>query len=249
MIKQDKYKIRPFNKIYLISLLVFVILTYLMCNYLHISDDLRAYKLTKSFSIFTFIVMLIYRFLLMFDKEYADIVYNGKMNYLNELIIYPCNIVVIAYVLAFVLNNRLLYSFAFYYSICPIAAILFPAKGFEDDYLFKPRIFAYYFSHYLIMMEAFFVVASRVYIPTYKDLIGAVLLYCLISFIALLINYVMIKTATNPEANYFFNMRPDGNGILEFFYKLIPIPYLFTLPLVILFIPINALMCFIANLF
>ncbi len=246
MTTSKRHIIKPCNNVYKATTTMAIALTGIIA--LFILRSSRSKDITLAMSIFTFLLMAFYRTYLLFDEEYIDIAYNGNLNIYNELLFYPCNIVVITYLIGLIGHLRPLIAFSFFYSICPIAALLFPGEGFTNEPFFKPRVFFYYTSHYLIMMMMVFVVASDIYMPEFKDIIPSALLCLLFSFLAYLFNCFLIKTGLNLKANYFYNYDPDGNPLLESLYEHIPHPFLFTLPVVGLSIITSLILVIITHL-
>lgn len=185
------------------------------------------------------------------DKEYIDICYKeyGRINWYNELPLFPCNVIVLMNPIAVLTRNRYLLAFSFFFSlVSPIPAIMAPCKGFEKYSLTKPRIFGFYMTHYLCMLNGLLLLIGGIFKPRYSDILPACVVFIIFSLIAFAINIYLIKSGKNKEANYFFTMNPDGNALLEMLYKKIKIKYVFVLPLVIPFVLIFFIITSVVNL-
>ena len=79
------------------------------------------------------------------------------------------------------------------------------------------------------------------YRPKYRDLPRTCVIIATVSFCVFLINLLFIYTGLYPNANYFYSIDPVGNPLLELFYKIIPIPYLYELLSLFILVPYMAL--------
>ncbi|MDO4500276.1 MAG: YwaF family protein [Erysipelotrichaceae bacterium] len=244
-----KFKIQPYNGIYKIyglsAILTGTIISFLLADL----EPILAQKILFIIVTGLLIHFLIYKLYLPFDKEYKRIM-GKEFNIYSEFILYPCNVIIIVLFIALLIDSKLLLSFCFHAAMtCPILAILFPPLGFNDDYIYRFRVFTFYFYHYMIIICAFLLVVTGKYIPNVRDVLPAMLVYAVFSFICYLLNVVLIKTGLNPKSNYFYNYFPDGNFVMEAIYKYIPHPFLFTLPPMFICYLFNVLVTLIINLF
>ena len=233
IMERKKLIIKPFNSVYIAFAAGVLVITSLICLCMNALSAEQSQAVVLYFSAFMCTFMFIYKAALLFDREYAEIVYPGeKMNVWNELIFFPCNVIAMIAFSGILLRSRLLMSFAFFYAVCPVIALLVPPAGYEKYSLTIPRVWAFYCYHYMIIMNVVLMLKSGIYIPEYTGILPACLLYAGISFFFLLVNDLMIFAGVNKSANYFFNRIPEKNIILETLYKIIPVPYLFTVPLI-----------------
>lgn len=232
--------IRPFNKVYIACTLLAALIAAGLCRWVSVMEIAEAQTGIRHFSEFLVGLLLVYRTALLFDRGYADAAYeNGKINIWNELLLFPCNVIAMIGLAGTLLNSRLLLSFAFFYALCPAAALCFPSVGYEKYSILEPRIFAFYLYHHMILAFPFLMVVSGVYVPEYADVIPALLLYSACSLFALTVNIILVRTGLNSNANYFFNRIPDGNPVMEKLYGVIPVPFLFTVPMMLLHALLN----------
>ena len=249
VMKNDKWVIQPFNGTYKAVALFALLFTAGLCRVLGAMETERAMRSVLHLSGSLTAFLLIYRFLLLFDREYAEAAYpEGKINVWNELLFYPCNVIAIVGFAGLLLSSRLLLSFAVFCSVCPVAALLFPPLGYEKYSITVPRIWAFYLYHYMILTVAAVMVSTRIYVPEYADIIPAIKLYAEMSFVFLLLNYILVYTGANDKANYFFNRIPEENAIMELLYRCIPVPYLFTMPLLAIAGLINCVLVWMIHL-
>ena len=229
---KDKYIIKPFNKIYCVFFICFGLFSYIFGTYMKILDVDNKYSILITLSILNIVIFIVYRYLMQFDKEYIDIWYKdyGKVNYYNELPLYPCNVVLLLYPIAFIFRNRFILSFCFFMCIVgPCFALINPTKGFEKYSIFKPRVLFYYLTHTIELITAPLLVLSNLYIPTFLDTFNAVIMLFIMMSIAHVVNIYLIKSEKNNIANYFYTMHDEGVGLLKFFYKKFPHKYFYML--------------------
>ncbi|MDO5440397.1 MAG: YwaF family protein, partial [Erysipelotrichaceae bacterium] len=203
--------IKPFNKVYIGLFLFNVALT--IVGYFCVKRITRfdTRKIVIAVSYINFLLFFFYRLSMKDDKEYIDLIYSdyGKINWYNELPLYPCNVMMMVNPINLIFGKRYMLAFSFFFSlIAPIPALLSPCTGFENYDLKKPRMFGYYGTHYLCIINSLLLVFSGIYVPRYSDIVPACLIFLGASLIITLFNVYLIKTEKNPEANYFFTMNP-----------------------------------------
>lgn len=185
------------------------------------------------------IIFFVYKIGISRDTEYHALISGGQFTFLNELPLNLCNIILWLMPIAMLTMSRPMLAFCFYCTfIGPLAAILMPGIGFDGYNIFLPRMLGYYTTHYIGLMAGPLLVTLGLYKPKMKDILPACILLVVLSFIAFLINWVMRYTGANPYANYFYTIDPEGNVILEFFHNIIPVPYLFSLLILSIIVPL-----------
>lgn len=242
--------IKPFNNNYKIMSLVYMLLGIVTCVYVSKLDEVAAKIFMIRYSLFLLVFVVVYRTYLLFDREYNMIAYGkNRSDFFNELLLFPCNVCCFFCFLGIYFNLRILQSFTFYVSFAATTAFLFPSKGCDEGSFYKPRIFCFYTTHYMILFSAFLLVISGIFVPTFKDALITIIFYEAISFILYWFNLFLRKTKLNPVANYFFNVEPDGNPVLEIFYKIVPIGYVYTFLPSLVFLLIFEIITLITHLF
>lgn len=189
------------------------------------------------------LIFIVYKIGISFDTDYHALISGGKFTFLNELPLNLCNMILWLMPIAMLTMSEKLLAFCFFSTfIGPLAAILMPGNGFNGYDLFLPRMLGYYTTHYIGMMAGPLLIALGLYKPKYKDIFPVCALLVIFSFVVFFVNLVMRYTGSNPYANYFYTVDPEGNVILEFFHSIIPVPYLFSLLMLSIIIPIFAIL-------
>lgn len=232
--------VRAFNPIFFILIGVIGLFTLLFAHKVRNNPKKKAYII--AYYIFLFIFYWVYKYFISIDVEYMKICGQDFFTWWNEIPLNLCNIILLFLPVAIYLENTPLLAFCFFCSfVGPLFATIMPGVGFDGYSLLLPRIFGYFFTHISLMFSGVVLVMTGLYKPRWKDLKSVLLIYIVTSIIVFGICEVMIHTGANPYANFLFCMDPDGNAILEFFYSLIPLPYVYTLPLILIALPLFAL--------
>lgn len=227
--------VEVFNTTYLLMVAFFVTLTVFLCIHLH----RRGLDYSKKFLIITYlcaiVLYFVYKGFIITDEAYCQLLEYQKPYFLNELPFQACNIFLFTLPLALYLDNKALKScigtFAFFTGTL---AILMPSKGMTGESLLTPRIWGYYITHFLVMMETPFLICSGHFTPNHKETLKEVLTFLCLAAFGFIISMILIKTGLNPKANYFYSVHPDGNPVLELFFKILPVKGLYLLPTSIL---------------
>ena len=62
------------------------------------------------------------------------------------------------------------------------------------------------------------------------------------------INILLRTTGLHPKANYFYSVETEGNALLDIFYRLIPVPFLYLLPSILILMAYSGLVTLLFNL-
>lgn len=237
--------IAPFNTIFFISLGIFIILFIFLSRYARSKGTEYASNLLTGLMFLTIFVYFLYKFFLLRDAEYSEILMSNGLepaSIWKELPLQLCNINMILIPFALITKQKKLLSFSFY--IAPIAAfmaLVFPAVGFSGYSLLTPRIFGFYFTHYMIIFCSLAIAFFGIKKPDKKDIPSVLVMFFALSIFIFLVNVILRSTGLAIDANYFFLMDPEGIGFLDFLYGFIPLKYFYILPaLLILFVYIFA---------
>lgn len=180
----------------------------------------------------TLVGFVVYKYCLSIDREYDALTANmGGFNWWGELPLQLCNINMILIPIAVATKNRGLMSFCFF--VGPLGALLalvMPGNGFDGYSILMPRMLGYYGTHFMVMIEGLALAAFGLYRPQFRDLPKTLLAILLITFAVFCINMLLRTTGLHPKANYFFSVETEGNPVLEIFHHLIPYPFLYLLP-------------------
>lgn len=233
--------LKPFNPVFFGSLAIFVallIVTWALTR--KKSEKFRANLIAIAFCV-TFAFFWVYKVFLSLDAEYSAIsaaAGNGEFSWWSELPLQLCNINLMLIPIAIWTKKRPLLAFAFF--MAPLGAIMalsMPSAGFYDCSVLLPRMLGYYITHFMVLIGGPALALFGLYRPKFKDFPITVLTAFCILLVIFGINSLMRATDVNPYANYFYCSDTDGNPLLELFYKLIPVPFLYMMPAIFILVP------------
>ncbi len=232
----DFWIMRPFNLLFCIVSLVFIVILVIATLLVRNKSEKTRKIVLVSACIVTLIGFFVYKAYLSADKEYNVITQlMGGFNWWGELPLQLCNINMILIPIAVLTGKRSLESFCFL--IGPLGAffaLILPSNGFEGYSLLLPRMLGFYGTHFMIIIEALAIGTFGFYRPKFKDLPKTALtIFCLAAVIHC-VNLLLRVTGLHPKANYFFSVETEGNALLEIFHRLIPIPFLYLLPSILI---------------
>jgi uncharacterized membrane protein YwaF len=185
-----------------------------------------------------FLFFFLYKYWISVDEEYSILTAaagKGAFSWWSELPLHLCNINLALVPVAVMSKNRPLLSFAFF--MAPFGAILAmmsPAVGFAGYSFFVPRMAGYYITHLLVLITAPVLAMFGLYRPKFRDIPLTILYMLGLSLIIFGINWLLRLTHLNDFANYFYNIEPEQGTPLVFFYKLIPVPFVYMIPIMFL---------------
>ena len=235
---------KPFNLTFFVVTAFFVLLLVAATLIMRNKSDRAKRVVIASAAFVTLIGFFFYKYFLSLDTAYDEMtaVTTGGFNWWGELPLHLCNINMLLIPVAVLCDLQMLMSFCFFVgSICASLAIIMPGLGFDHYSIFLPRMMGFFGTHFMIVILAVSIVSFGLYRPKFKDLPKTCIVITVIAFCTFLINLLLINTGLYPKANYFYSMRPIGNPLLEFFHKLIPIPFLYLLPSLFILVPYMAL--------
>ena len=214
--------IRQFNLVYF-SLILIMALAIILLSIIYKGKTQRQKDLfIIVIGIFNIVFFIIYKICLYFD-DYEFVIW-------DELPLQLCNINMFIIPIAVMLKNKYLLSFGFY--VAPLAAIMaitFPELDFTNNSIFLMRNIGFYGTHMIIVIIGILLVTFGYLKPNIKDIGYLVIPTIILSLCAFLINILLFKV-TGFETNYFFTMNTANISLLNIFYNLIPIKYLYLLP-------------------
>ena len=241
----------PFNTLFWIVTAFFILL--LIAATLLVKN--KTTKTKKAVLVISCIVTLIgfffYKLFLSKDADFNVITANmGGFNWWGELPFQLCNINMLLIPIAVLTEKRPLLSFCFFVGPLGAAmAILMPGNGFDGYSLLLPRMLGYFGTHYMIIIEAIAIFTFGLYRPKFKDFPFTILALLAIAFGAFLFSMFLRVTGLHPGANYFFSVETEGNFLLEMFHDLIPVPFLFLLPSILILLPYMSIITLLVSLF
>ena len=198
----------------------------------------------------TLIGFAAYKYALSVDADFNVITAEmGGFNWWGELPLQLCNINLLLIPIAVLTRKRPLLGFCFF--IGPIGALMamvLPGNGFDGYSIFLPRMLGYYGTHLVVMYAALAVGTFGLYRPRMRDLPMTALTVFLIALAVFGFNMLLRTTGLHPKANYFFAVETEGNALLELFYRLIPLPFLYLLPCIVILSVYSGLVTLIFSL-
>jgi len=221
-----------FSKLWWIFILSFIALA-IGISFLSIDLAVKVLLVIQAIST---VLYLCYKLYLPSDKEYAQIAKEngiGKSSYISEMLpLQLCNMGYVMIPIALITRNH--YIMAYCATILPfstMAAILMPCIGFEHYSIKKFRIIGFFFTHYFLFFEALSMWFTGLYVPNYIDAVVVFVLLVINGTIAHIANTFIRKYTNSKLCNYLYTYSPDGNPVLDFFYKRIKINFLYELPI------------------
>ena len=228
----DLWVIRPFNTVFLLCFAAFLLLLILSSIALRGKSERTRQAVLIGACIVTIIGFFFYKYALSLDAEFDRLTAAmGGFNWWGELPLQLCNINMILVPIAVATRNRGLMSFCFF--VGPLGALLalvMPGNGFDGYSILLPRMLGYYGTHFMVVIECLAVVTFGFYRPQFSDLPKTIVAIFLITLAVFGFSMLLRTTGLHPKANYFFSVETEGNPLLELLYGLIPYPFLYLLP-------------------
>ena len=238
--KESFWILRPFNPIYLCTFAFFIALLVISSILLKNKSERTRSIVLCTACIITAVGFFVYKYYLSIDVEYDQVAYAamGGFNWWGELPLHMCNVNMLIIPIAVWRKNRALMSFSFYTgTLGATMALLMPSMGFAGYPIFMPRMIGFWGTHFMVLIEAIAIVAYGLYRPRFKDIPKTILTVVIVTFCIFLIDVFIRTTGLNPRANYFFAMETEGNPVLEIFHRLIPIPFIYEIPCLLIMAP------------
>ncbi|MDD2959651.1 MAG: YwaF family protein [Lachnospiraceae bacterium] len=110
-----------------------------------------------------------------------------------------------------------------------IMALVFPDPLFRDFSLLEPRLFLFYLLHILIIVSSISLITLGLFQPTFRVIPMCCIAMLVLTFLIHIVNVILRNTVCS-YANYFYTF-PEDISILNFFWKLLPLPFVYEIPL------------------
>ena len=235
----DSLILRPFNKVFNLTALVFLLFLVLASLLLRGKSEHMKQQILVTACLITLAGYFVYKYALSLDQDYNEITAGmGGFNWWGELPLQLCNINMLLIPVAVLKKNRPLLCFCFFLGpLGAFMALIMPGNGFNGYSLLLPRMMGYFGTHFMIVIEGLAIATFGLFRPKLRDLPRAVLTALLIAFCTFLINAFLRWTGLHPKANYFFSMDTEGNPLLEIFHRWIPVPFLYLMPCSLILVP------------
>lgn len=237
---------KPFNLTFFIVTVLFALLLVGASLLMRNKSDRAKRIVISSSAVLTLVGFIVYKYFISIDTAYhAMSAYKGDFNWWGELPLHLCNINMLLIPIAVMCNLQMLMSFCFFVgSLGASLAIVMPGTGFDHYSIFLPRMLGYFGTHYMVVIMAVAIVSFGLYRPKFSDLPKTCVVIMCISFCVFLINLLFMKTGLYADANYFYSINPESNPLLRLFYSIIPVPFLYQIPSLLILVPYMALITF-----
>ncbi len=220
--------ITPFNWVWWgVLLLVFLMAAILW----RLRRGKRNWKFLSFLGILVTIYLAVYKTLLAFCSDFDFHVW-------NELPLQPCNLIAILTIFSAGMGEscigRSVKGLCFYGGIVfGTIAMVMPIDGFSNIPLFSVKALGYFGFHALVVVLAVSFASMGIYRPRIKDIPGILFLLVLMGGLAHGVNH-LLRITVYPDANYFFTYGLEGNVVMDALTGMIPIEFLWMMPLVLL---------------
>lgn len=219
--------IRPFNLVHMGVILFAIILTIVASLLLRKKEQKKKDYIMIGLAIFNILLFVVYKIWLANDDY--------PFNIWKELPLQLCNINMFLIPLGIIFKNKYLLTFSFY--IAPLGALmamLFPNLDFINNNLFMFRNIGFYGTHIIIFAMGLMLAPLGYIEPKMKNLKILLISTIIFSLGAFIVNILLIAITGVEDINYFYVMTPEGISILELFWSLIPVKYLYLLPAIVI---------------
>lgn len=144
-----------------------------------------------------------------------------------ELPIHLCNISLFLVPIGVLTKNDKLMAYGFF--IAPLGAFFamtFPPEGFGGLNVFYFHMIGFYGTHAILIIVGILLVSMGLFRPSFRKIPLMFLTALILSSCAFVIN-ILIREFTGSPANYFYTYDPEGISILELFWSILPVRYLY----------------------
>lgn len=237
----DLLIMKPFNPLFFVGIILFAALAFLLIKiYKDKNLTIRKRLIVVIYTI-TFIIFVVYKIYLSMDAEFSALRISAgytAFNWFEELPLNLCNLNILLIIIAVLLDSRILLGFCFFFgSMGALCALMIPEAEFMGFSILLPRMMGFYLTHYLLLLQTPLLAGLKIFRPKYSDIKPTFIALMVATMASTVLNLIFIKTSLGPSCNYFFSVDPGGIPPFEFFYKLIPIPGLYMVPIFSVFIP------------
>lgn len=193
------------------------------------------------------IIFCVYKYFLSLDQWYME---QGLFNWWSELPLHLCNINMFLIPIGILTKKRGIMGFSFF--LAPLGATMasvFSPAAFTGFSLALPRMWGFYATHMLIIVCGITLATFNLYRPRVKDLPRIAITFFLLAFAAFCITVLLRNLTGCTTVNYFFTWTHDDISILKMFWNLIPVPFLYELPAILILAVYMAIVCGLFKLF
>lgn len=220
--------IKPFNLLYFTLLFVTIGLVIVFSIVFKNKSEFFKKMFIFSIGVFNLVFFIVYKYWLYIDDYPFDI--------WLEMPLHLCNINIFIISIGVLIKNKYLLTFGGI--VGPLGALMaltFPYPNFFDNSIFLLRNIGYYGTHLVIILMGLLIFGFGFIKPELKNLKCLVICSTCLSLFIFLLN-LLFRWISGSDVNYFYTMHPNGISILEVFWNLIPVPYLYLLPAILLLV-------------
>ncbi len=148
-----------------------------------------------------------------------------------------CNLNIFVTFLAIIINRKLLNNYLYFVSLIGgmIPLLIFPDIHMitNGNNLFHYMFFDYYFIHTQLVMIPVAMISWHWFKPDIKVIPFVVLMTLGIHFFCFISSAILRNFASFKNANYMYTISDNNLPVLKTLHQIIPLPYLYQLPLII----------------
>ncbi|MDO4487921.1 MAG: YwaF family protein [Eubacteriales bacterium] len=227
--------INPLNLTWFIYMGFLVALTVVLYTFGKNKDEKRKKGFFSVFFAIACVFYIWYKALLLKDPGYDTSIW-------KELPLALCQVAFIYGYAGVMKKSNVLMCFGVYVGfLCALMAVVMPVDGFYGIPFFEGRSIGFYGYHGMVIVQSVLVYMLGLYKPNRRHLPGMLIVLGASALIAHGLN-LLIKATTGIAANYFFTVDPEGNPVLALLRGIIPVDYVYLLPL---FIPLGIVLYFV----
>jgi uncharacterized membrane protein YwaF len=149
----------------------------------------------------------------------------------RELPLHFCSLVTLGLVVTLATNSSALKCLCYFPgALGGFMALVSPAADYTGRSVFSLFSVGFFGAHGMNFVLSVLIATLGLYTPTYRQAVRAVKLF-LVMCGSMLVVDLLLRALADPTTNYFYFFHPEGAGVLEALYKLIPFPILYEVPL------------------
>lgn len=157
-----------------------------------------------------------------------------------------CNLLVMLLPFALFFNKQFLLSIIFFMGVpSAFLALIAPSTFYIGHTFLSAQLWGFMITHVFLFVISLLVMTFGFYKPKMKHAILNGVTLLVYAGLAHVINIVFRVTKVAADCNFFFTFCEDG--VLKVFYKLIPVPLLYLVPLIVLACGVFCLETYIFN--
>ena len=225
--------VKPFNGVYFALLCLTVLMIVGIWAVLRNCSEKTKTAVLVGLCLFNIVSFFVYKVALSRDAAFLEIIGEAQFNWFNELPLQLCNINMFFIPIGVLLKKRFFTGFSFF--VAPLGALMalsFPEDAFSGYSLLEPRMIGFYLTHILLLVCGISLATLGFYRPQVRDLPKICGFLLLVALCAHGVN-TLLRLNVCPYANYFFTYGSEIS-ILKGMWNLIPVPFLYEMPAILI---------------